>query len=734
MKMKALLKLGLVLAVLTVFCVAVIGAGSATDSWNGDIATKFAGGEGTPKNPYQIATGAQLAYLAQQTNSGNTYSGKYFKLTDDINLNSRTFTPIGQNADCTFQGTFDGNGKTISNLSVISYENFAGLFGVLGDKASIKNLNLKDCTVSGKDHVGTLVGELNNGTITIENCAVTNATVTGTHDLGGLVGKNYRAQSTIKDCTVTNVNVNGSDGDCHGGLLGYCQDGKLTITNCNSDGSISGRKYTGGLIGRFNEDKDAYINSRITECSTKGYVTGFDIDTGGLIGLLEDIGKNGRDDYELTRAIIANCSSSATVKGKNATAGLIGCIHDSHLEVSNCYTSGNVNGDGDYVGGLLGDVYYGDGKEKQLFVKKCYSTGNVTGKSNTGGLIAWIKYDNDSDKKWSNFSVTDSFSTGDVSGDVAVGGIMGFMGDKHETQSYNGSAHITLSHCYATGSVTGDSDVGGIVGNLRGSNEYPNNVIVEECLALNKFIKCDNDNCGRIAAGELWYYTTSDNRAWDQLAIVNTKKVNGDSASSEKIWNTYGTASSVWVDYSTDTWILGDSEVFELPILRDLPKPVADASHLSPMASRIEIKSVEDLKAYAEKVNNGQGKIGDSLVLMNDLNLDNQEWTPIGNTEKYPFRGTFDGNGKTISNLSISSVGDYPGLFGVLGDKACIKNLNLKDCKVSGRDHVGTLVGELKDGTITIENCTVTNATVSGNHDLGGLIGKNYRAHSTIKN
>ena len=93
---------------------------NGTDVWVGKIAEKFAGGTGTESDPYQISNGAELAYLAQQVNAGESYSDKYFTLTNDIDLGSKEWTPIGNENESwdgyKFEGTFDGDGHTIRGL------------------------------------------------------------------------------------------------------------------------------------------------------------------------------------------------------------------------------------------------------------------------------------------------------------------------------------------------------------------------------------------------------------------------------------------------------------------------------------------------------------------------------------------------------------------------------------------------------------------------------------------
>ena len=86
--------LGLLLAVVLCLSLMPMTVLAEDGAWNGSIAAAFAGGTGTESNPYQIANGAELAYLASSVNSGETYTGKNFVLTANIDLNGLPWTPI----------------------------------------------------------------------------------------------------------------------------------------------------------------------------------------------------------------------------------------------------------------------------------------------------------------------------------------------------------------------------------------------------------------------------------------------------------------------------------------------------------------------------------------------------------------------------------------------------------------------------------------------------------------
>ncbi len=155
------------------------------DTWDGTVGTVPDAVDGV----ITITTAEQLAALAVSVNDGNNYSGVIIKLGADIDLSGHNWTPIGTTSSNSFSGTFDGDGKTISNLTVNLPNNYnVGLFGYVVE-GTIQNVTLTNATVQGKNFVGGLVG-FNNGTI--ENCTVS-GTVTGTGDkaiVGGLVGFN----------------------------------------------------------------------------------------------------------------------------------------------------------------------------------------------------------------------------------------------------------------------------------------------------------------------------------------------------------------------------------------------------------------------------------------------------------------------------------------------------------------------------------------------------------------
>lgn len=209
------------------------------DGYNFEAATDDEG------NYYVIANEFDLERLAAYVNSNHNAEGKRFKQTANITM-TVAHTSIGRNNEPKFfKGIFDGDGKTITNLHFQTAESYNGLFGYTYN-ATIKNVNVVDCDITGYYQTAGIVG-YSSGT-TVSNC-----TVSGTinkynspNNLAGIVGYNYNG--TISDC-VNHANINGY-AYC-GGITGDNVNG--TVINCVSDGVVTGTaQQIGSLVARNN--------------------------------------------------------------------------------------------------------------------------------------------------------------------------------------------------------------------------------------------------------------------------------------------------------------------------------------------------------------------------------------------------------------------------------------------------------------------------------------------------
>lgn len=138
-----------------------------------------------------------------------------------------------------------------------------------------------------------------------------------------------------------------------------------------------------------------------------------------------------------------------------------------------------------------------------------------------------------------------------------------------------------------------------------------------------------------------------------------------------------------------------------------------------------QIETAAQLAYFAKAVNDGKWYDGEYIILKNNINLNNQEWTPIGNHSN-SFRGNFDGRNHTVTGMQISnSSADYVGLFGEctkFNVNSAIKNITVKDSIICGENFVGAIVGYAEE--INIENCRSIGNTINGKTDVGGICGK----------
>ena len=292
------------------------------DVWDGSVATALAGGSGTKDDPYQIATGAQLAYLAQAINSGSgavsyLFGSKYFVLTQDIDLNNQEWTPIGLATyqwggkdwgganGKSFAGLFDGQGHVISNLKISkTNENTdaLGLFGWLAPASSeysVKNLTIRNASISGKHHVGILVGTITasyNANPRLYNVHVS-GTVTVTEDYGyagGMVG--YASYLVANGCTA-DVNVTGNGKT--GGMVAEAFDG--SFENCTVRGTVNGSWSVGGFAGVI------FCSTKAKNCVSYANVESNDWRCGGFAGVLQGAAED-------TKVVLEGCSAQGNVK------------------------------------------------------------------------------------------------------------------------------------------------------------------------------------------------------------------------------------------------------------------------------------------------------------------------------------------------------------------------------------------------------------------------------------
>lgn len=220
---------------------------------------------------YFISKAAGLVWFANQVNvEKNAFSGKTVKLAADVDLAGIDWEPIGQTGATTFNGVFDGQNYTISNLSVDSEDQTgahysSGLFGWVeshsADHGHIKNVKISGATIKGHHNCGALVGYITQETALVENCHVTGATISCTYangdadgdKAGALIG-NATVATPVKDCSAANSTV--SSGRDAGQVIGAANE--ANVTGCSAtdvsvmaNGTGSGANVRSEVIGRL---------------------------------------------------------------------------------------------------------------------------------------------------------------------------------------------------------------------------------------------------------------------------------------------------------------------------------------------------------------------------------------------------------------------------------------------------------------------------------------------------
>jgi hypothetical protein len=335
-------------------------------------------------------------------------------------VDGKGWQPIGTEGNA-FKGTFDGNGRTISELFIDRPdEEEVGLFGRI-QEGLVKNIGLLSVDVTGKKNVGALVGYSWKGTIdsTIRppgSKTYSHGSVTGEENVGGLVGNNY--DGTVIQCEsgaeVFHVsNTPDEDSWRTGGLVGLNSG---TVLYCDYNGVVNGDRQVGGLVG-LNENLIT-IQGHVEDCGGKYSV----------IGNLEVGGVAGRNMGDIRRA-----SFTGDVNGIMISDGVVALNEGATV---NAYSS-DTEIPGSYIGGVVG-VNGGT-------MEDCSAEATVEGYQYVGGLAGT-----------NNGTVEKCSADSKVAGDSNIGGLVG------ENQG-------TLDNCSSCGEVTGDSNTGCLVGHNTGT-------------------------------------------------------------------------------------------------------------------------------------------------------------------------------------------------------------------------------------------------------------------------
>ena len=769
-------------------------------------------GNGDVDNPFQISIAAELAWFRDYVNGkivnegekdGTTHPSASATLTADIDLvefchaadaatNTKelSWDPIG-NSDNKYQGTFDGNGKTISNLYINVTSGYAGFFGYANEGGCIKNITFDNAKVKSTNDdycIGILVGAAGS---CIENIkTLVNCSVEGKNYVGGIVGK---AKGNISNCE-NHAMVKGSY--TVGGIAGSSEGSGTSISSCANYGDVKGTgNRVGGMVGYFDL-------GTIQNCANYGNIMGSDV-VGNLIGYAT---KCHLDN------VLGTGNVTATSTSANRVGLLVGHIINSSSTASGilAYNSSvkfTINGT-EQTGEAVKAI--GQGSLTSAFRVKAFSAEQLK-----SGLVAFILQGNASESaKWGQKLNTDDYPLLGSADEVYSGNAtLNCLGEVESTVTFTNTkpaqdGTLTVKHgdspihhesvdatCTTDGNIEywecnlchkffSDEQMTQEVSNLVVSatgHEYDENDKCTKCQQEIPFLtKGDNAiTIGKVSGTKeeisgynLYKYTAPEDGILDVTANSNGKVTNGTlwesrTATSYLTYNDFGNGRDFKITYYVTkgtTYYIGARQysgdaiegnvTFNVKLTQLPAGMTGNGSEAKPFV----LKTADHLAWFRDYVNGGHpnawAKIADDVkeIDMSTVcheantatNTKELSWNPIGNSD-ISYQGTFDGKGKTISNLYINAISENTGFIGYAGffgyvDAGSIKNITFNNAKVNstGFRSTGILAGGA--GSCIIEDIkTLASCSVEGIDNAGGIVGmakgniSNCENHAAVK-
>lgn len=653
--------------------------------------TRPSGGDGSSESPFLITTAEELKWYASYVNgeSGDNvvHTTACAQLVEDIDLSTvcgkgkGNWTPIAKydvykNGGKKFDGVFDGNGHTISNLYINNtYSSYLGLFGYIqptasSTSASVKNLKMDNVQIVGDQNIAAVCGFGKN--VTFENIEVISGSITGSYFIYGICSGGGSARNCIN-----RANVTGS-GTYVAGIINTIND---KVSNCSNYGKITTGKGPAGGIACLNKE-----SNKLTDCANYG-----DIHVTGTLG-----------------------------SSGSAVGGLLG--YPSNLEISNCANFGNIylTEQSEFVGvivgthqlkkasGILtntGNVYVNNVAQADVPVLQSgitwlYDKVDNTAKCLTpsaeqlaSGWLAWQLQQNCSTQTWGQNVSAEPKDAYPVIG----GSVLYAVGSCINIQFSNDPGVVThnLTHHDAVPATCSQT----------GNHEY---WYCSDCKTYFKEQICENA-----------YTADTDPNTGVWIEIPHTVPANFDK-NGLKYCSVCG-----HVEAEAPTLVADEASFFNgYYALRK-------AGHLVWLHNQVQVYDAETKTYPYESI---------KCYLANDISLKavchpaddandvaEANWNPIGDNN--PFKGIFDGNGQTVSDLYINKSGCDLGLFGSV-DGAKIMNVIVQGDVTAARtdndeytgNYVGLVLGRSGSSDTELINCE-SRGSVTGYKYVGGIAG-----------
>ena len=665
-------------------------------------------GDGKVGNPYIITKAEELAWFRDQVNGGNKKICA--KIADNVEvidlknfchaadaskkIDEQSWVPIG-NSNKPYQGTFDGNGKTITNLYINAEQKYMGLFGY---------------TYEG----------------TIKNLTFEYANVTNTNSYAGVLVGNALWRSTLQNIKISNTcQIKG--GNYTGGIAGSL-DGNAS--NCVNYATVQGKEDVGGLFGYYSG-----TGNSMTACANYGNVTATSNTVGGLVGYYSS-------------GTIQDCANYGNIEGTNNVGGMAGYVSKGKMQNVFCY--GNVSATNNTKrGGMVcgysskgvteGMVAYYSGAKltvnSQEQTVKAFGSDNLSEDNATGftetqlksGVVAYLLQQNaSSEAKWGQNLANDGDS-------------YPVIGSEHTVYSDNSLVNC-MTYEIISGSFTNNTTSSAI--------KYQHGQTINHHVATNA-------TCTEAATKEYWQCqdclrTYSDSQLTEELTDVTIAEKPAFGHKNDEDGYCNQCQHYVAVKPSQESGVYLISKPCHLAWFRDYVNGTivddGEAAGTTHPSASAKLTADIDLKNYCHAAEDGKELLS-WLPIGNDNNrwkgnMDGQGHTIsnlyiktaqnhvglFGYTDGATIQDLIFGNAK-VENVSTTNEKTYK--TGILAGYACastnspahikgIKTTN--NCTVIGQEDTGGIVGIAK---INLENCE-NRSSVKGTGSVGGIAGDSF--------
>ena len=652
-------------------------------------------GDGSEGSPYIITKAEELEWFRNEVNNGQ-YS-ICAKIADNVevidmstvchaadaskNLGELSWVPIG--VGNAYTGTFDGSGKTISNLYIKAEKQEAGLFGYTY-QSTIKNLTFENANVTNTElYTGILVGDAGYQT-TLQNIKIS------TNKCQVIGGKNYT-----------------------GGIAGSL-DGNAY--NCVNYAMVQGQEDVGGLFGYCDR-----AGNSMTACANYGKVTATSQIAGGLVGYFGS-------------GTIQDCANYGNIEGTYNVGGMAGCVYKGKMQNVFCY--GNVSATNNTKrGGMVcgysskgvteGMVAYYSGAKltvnSQEQTVKAFGSDNLSEDNATGftepqlksGVVAYLLQQNaSSEAKWGQNLAND-------------GDIYPVIGSEHTVYSDNSLVNC-MTYEIISGSFTNNTTSSAI--------KYQHGQTINHHVATNA-------TCTEAATKEYWQCqdclrTYSDSQLTEELTDVTIAEKPALGHKNDEDGYCNQCQHYVAVKPSQESGVYLISKPCHLAWFRDYVNGTivddGEAAGTTHPSASAKLTADIDLKNYCHAAEDGK-----ELLSWLPIGNDNNRWKGNMDGQAHTISNLYI---KTAQNyVGLFGYTDGATIQDLIFDNAKVENVSTTGTNTSY--YTGILAGRAYgDSPLHIRGIkTTNNCTVIGQKDTGGIVGganinlENCENHSSVK-